>query len=123
MKSYLYLIWHNPVHAKISIGMHRGGQIKNFQNTLDRAWNEIRMKNRQKISSDPNLVNEIEIRVGRKNRDGTVGKPWAEIYFFLALFIHTWQEFSQDFETISHFCGTDFFFKLRKNKNIMSLIL
>jgi hypothetical protein len=40
------------VHAKISIGMHRGGQIKNFQNTLDRAWNEIRMKNRQKISSE-----------------------------------------------------------------------
>ena len=29
-----------------------GGQIKNFQNTLDRAWNEIRMKNRQKISSE-----------------------------------------------------------------------
>jgi hypothetical protein len=26
------------------IGMHRGGQILNFQNTLDRAWNEIRMK-------------------------------------------------------------------------------
>jgi hypothetical protein len=25
------------VHAKISIGMHWGGQIKNFQNTLDRA--------------------------------------------------------------------------------------
>ena len=39
-------------HAKISIGMHRGGQIKNYQNTLDRAWNEIRMKNRQKISSE-----------------------------------------------------------------------
>ena len=30
-------------------------------------------------------------RVGQKNRDGTVGKPWTEIYFFLALFIHTWQ--------------------------------
>ena len=28
-------------------------------------------------------------RVGRKNRDGTVGKPWTEIFFFLALFIHT----------------------------------
>jgi hypothetical protein len=28
-----------------------GDQILNFQNTLDRAWNEIRMKNRQKISS------------------------------------------------------------------------
>jgi hypothetical protein len=32
------------VHAKISIGMHRGGQILNFQNTLDRAWNKIRME-------------------------------------------------------------------------------
>jgi hypothetical protein len=32
-------------------------------------------------------------RVGRKNRDGTVGKPWTEIYFFLALFIHTWHRY------------------------------
>jgi len=40
------------VHAKISIRMHRGGQILNFQNTFDRPWNEIRKKihNRQKIS-------------------------------------------------------------------------
>jgi hypothetical protein len=29
-------------------------------------------------------------RVGQKNRDGTVWKPWTEIYVFLALFIHTW---------------------------------
>ena len=31
--------------------------------------------------------------VGRKNRDGTVGKPWTEIYLFLALFIHTWHRY------------------------------
>jgi hypothetical protein len=38
--------------------------------------------------------------------------------------IYRTQGFSQDFETIiSHFCGTDFFFKLWINKNIMSLIL
>jgi hypothetical protein len=32
-------------------------------------------------------------RVGRKNRDSNVGKPWTEIYFFLALFIHTWHRY------------------------------
>jgi hypothetical protein len=32
-------------------------------------------------------------RVGRKYRDGTVGKPGTEIYFFLALFIHTWHRY------------------------------
>jgi hypothetical protein len=32
--------------------IHDRLQIKNFQNTLDRAWNEIKMKNRQKISSE-----------------------------------------------------------------------
>jgi hypothetical protein len=32
-------------------------------------------------------------RVGRKNRDGTIVKPWTEIYFVLALFIHTWHRY------------------------------
>jgi hypothetical protein len=65
-------------------------------------------------------------RVGRKNRDGTVGKPWTEIYFFLALFTHTGtQGFSQDFETISHFCGTDFFFLImnKQEYNELNLII
>ena len=50
MKSYLHLIWHNPSMPKYPSEC-TGGQIKNFHNTLDRAWNEIRsrMKNRQKV--------------------------------------------------------------------------
>jgi hypothetical protein len=32
-------------------------------------------------------------RVGRKNKDGTVGEPWKEIYFFLVLCIHTWHRY------------------------------
>ena len=37
-----------------------GGPIKNFQNTLNRAWNEIRMKTGRKFLQNPNL-NEINI--------------------------------------------------------------
>ena len=76
------------------------------------------------------IIQKIPIkcaRVGRKNRDGTVGKPWTEIYFFWPYsYTHDTgtQGFSKDSETmISHFCGTDFFLKLWINKNIMSLIL
>jgi hypothetical protein len=32
-------------------------------------------------------------RVGKKNMDGTVVEPWKEIYFVLALFIHTWHRY------------------------------
>jgi hypothetical protein len=41
--SYLHLIWCNPSMPKYPSEC-TGGQILNFQNTLDRAWNEIRMK-------------------------------------------------------------------------------
>ena len=43
MKSYLHLVWHNPSMPKYPSEC-TGGQILNFQNTLDRVCNEIRMK-------------------------------------------------------------------------------
>ena len=50
-----------------------------------------------------------------------VKTSWFKV--FSIYLVKTCQGFSQDFETISHFCGTDFYFKLWINKNIMSLIL
>jgi hypothetical protein len=47
MKSYLHLIWHYPSMPKYPsecTGWSNLPQILNFQNTFDRAWNEIRMK-------------------------------------------------------------------------------
>jgi hypothetical protein len=49
--------------------------------------------------------------IGQKNRE-TLKR---DIFFFWPYsYTHDTgtQGFSQDFETISHFCGTDFFFKL-----------
>jgi hypothetical protein len=43
MKSFLHLILHNLSMPKYPSEC-TGGQILNFQNTFDRAWNKIRMK-------------------------------------------------------------------------------
>ena len=64
MKSYLHLIRHNPSMPKYPSECTEG-QIKNFQNTFDRPWNEIY---RMKIQTENYFGILISTRLGKCER-------------------------------------------------------